>query len=597
MKNSSLSVNESNKSDVLMLMFVAGSYVLCAAVSIPMMVDIFVDYGLKSRYDRSMIKYFYFSERCLVVIGLVTSFTIFASLFLYYGANNMYIKSVSVYLTNAHLIWMWGQVASIYFPGPTTFMVEKRPELGDPLRIIVFSIAAVSQAISGVCQYRRLVGLLDSTWLFHFSKLLVIIRVGSLMNARHRHFDHYWTKARSASENYYAFVAYAIIPLFVIQMVLLELVYLHIFKDVMLHTVSVVTINVFLTVIAAFGMICPIRVSSKSTEFELLALEKSVREKQSFIRYIGHEMRTPLNISSIGISLLVEYLENNQKLTKEMKEITDTMQGSINASTRKLDDLVLYQELYNVVSEKMSFEDPIMLTHEAVKECEHATKDLLFKNLKICSANLPKVSIKNARKVLVNKAHFKKMIEYVLSGAFNSQHNDEVTMKLSIVSKRREATELDFTMFPYPHASIVDFFQIDIRRNNCNLDSNQILVNLIPDSVHSNAELVKNEDSNTFGLFLSRKIVELFKGSMSCTSICNVDSFICKIELPLHKKYFSPKNIFELSKSDDSYDDVNLWNISQDCLVSNSTEYLQNSSISQDNSKRYHEISGEISTL
>mmetsp|Transcript_3598 Transcript_3598/g.5099 ORF Transcript_3598/g.5099 Transcript_3598/m.5099 type:complete len:787 (-) Transcript_3598:22-2382(-) len=112
----------------------------------------------------------------------------------------------------------------------------------------------------------------------------------------------------------------------------------------------------FANIIAAtLVSIIPNRVRQIRLEFT----EQSLEMKQSFVRYLSHEMRTPVNIALVGLNIHQQYLIDKNMLDAECNETLSDIKGAIVVALETLNEVLTYEKLYSkvMVLEK-SLEEP-----------------------------------------------------------------------------------------------------------------------------------------------------------------------------------------------------------------------------------------------
>ena len=70
--------------------------------------------------------------------------------------------------------------------------------------------------------------------------------------------------------------------------------------------------------------------------------------KSTFVRYIGHEVRTPLNIAVVGLDLIKRIKLQDKDPTPQSQEIfalVEEIEDSCKVAVTQLDDLLAYEKL------------------------------------------------------------------------------------------------------------------------------------------------------------------------------------------------------------------------------------------------------------
>jgi len=92
-------------------------------------------------------------------------------------------------------------------------------------------------------------------------------------------------------------------------------------------------------------LVTELRVRKVEMMYALFAL---VDAKKSYVRYISHEMRTPLNAATLGINMLITQLKKNKHPTSadmELSESLDDIQLACSTAVDILNDLLSFEKL------------------------------------------------------------------------------------------------------------------------------------------------------------------------------------------------------------------------------------------------------------
>lgn len=80
----------------------------------------------------------------------------------------------------------------------------------------------------------------------------------------------------------------------------------------------------------------------KESEIKLSALQENMDSKRAFVRFLGHEMRTPLNIVSTGLKLLAKHLRREEADIESLDLVGDAL-SACDAASHVLDDLLTFE--------------------------------------------------------------------------------------------------------------------------------------------------------------------------------------------------------------------------------------------------------------
>eukprot|EP00597_Dinobryon_sp_UTEXLB2267_P001423 CAMPEP_0170066180 /NCGR_PEP_ID=MMETSP0019_2-20121128/5969_1 /TAXON_ID=98059 /ORGANISM="Dinobryon sp., Strain UTEXLB2267" /LENGTH=549 /DNA_ID=CAMNT_0010273195 /DNA_START=444 /DNA_END=2089 /DNA_ORIENTATION=+ len=141
----------------------------------------------------------------------------------------------------------------------------------------------------------------------------------------------------------------------VLVMMIINLIVPTILLGVCGQEIALLYTNFALIVVATLISIIPNRVR----QIRLENTENSLEMKQAFVRYLSHEMRTPVNIALVGLGIHQQYLMDQNKLDAECNETLSDIKGAIVVALETLNEVLTYEKLYSkvMVLEK-SLEEP-----------------------------------------------------------------------------------------------------------------------------------------------------------------------------------------------------------------------------------------------
>lgn len=101
-------------------------------------------------------------------------------------------------------------------------------------------------------------------------------------------------------------------------------------------------------IVISFSLACfvpmLIRKASKSS---LSALQKRIEFKDTFVRYISHEIRSPLSTATLGLDYLVGQMEEHKISMEEILEIVRDTKTATEIATSTMSDLLMFDKLNN----------------------------------------------------------------------------------------------------------------------------------------------------------------------------------------------------------------------------------------------------------
>jgi signal transduction histidine kinase len=122
--------------------------------------------------------------------------------------------------------------------------------------------------------------------------------------------------------------------------------------------------NIVHTAILSFCILLPGR-TAKNVGNELKRIKES---KHAFVRYVSHEIRTPANVCSVGIGIVIETLQSLKLFSGELKEVLGQAQEAMYCVTETLNNLLEYESIdENTVELNLSAVKPVAFVRNALK--------------------------------------------------------------------------------------------------------------------------------------------------------------------------------------------------------------------------------------
>jgi signal transduction histidine kinase len=74
--------------------------------------------------------------------------------------------------------------------------------------------------------------------------------------------------------------------------------------------------------------------------------QNEIETKKTFIRYISHEIRSPLSTTSLGLDYLLDQFASNPEIsTKEVHEVVRDAKITCEIATSTLNDLLMFDKM------------------------------------------------------------------------------------------------------------------------------------------------------------------------------------------------------------------------------------------------------------
>eukprot|EP01036_Dinobryon_divergens_P023854 gene23854-32243_t len=102
-------------------------------------------------------------------------------------------------------------------------------------------------------------------------------------------------------------------------------------------------------------------IQSRTIQYRKLeSTEQSLATKQAFIRYLSHEMRTPINVALVGLDLHEKYLKEADLYNNECKDVLTDVKDSVGVALGTLNEVLNYEKLHsNVMTLEKTRENPL----------------------------------------------------------------------------------------------------------------------------------------------------------------------------------------------------------------------------------------------
>ena len=106
--------------------------------------------------------------------------------------------------------------------------------------------------------------------------------------------------------------------------------------------VCIVYVNIALVVCINISS----NIQSRAIQYRRLeSTEQSLATKQAFIRYLSHEMRTPMNVALVGLDLHERYLKDQNMYNNECKDVLTDVKDSVGVALGTLNEVLNYEKL------------------------------------------------------------------------------------------------------------------------------------------------------------------------------------------------------------------------------------------------------------
>lgn len=185
--------------------------------------------------------------------------------------------------------------------------------------------------------------------------------------------------------------------------------------------------------IVAFSFLT--QVAGRAEKFQLHTMQQTLRERTRFVRYISHEVRSPLNVVGVGATLLESIIfETALNGHKELLDTVDSIKLACKTATETLDDVLHYDKLCSnllttdlfpvtvetLIAKSLTFCEMLIRSEGMIFDVPTATNYLEFSQL-LVHVDLPKIAI-CFRNLIANSLKF-------------TQSGGSISVKLSCVDE------------------------------------------------------------------------------------------------------------------------------------------------------------------
>ncbi len=316
-------------------------------------------------------------------------------------------------------------------------------------------------------------------------------------------------------------------------------IYIYTFSVGMSHfsdyTASILVLTNGFTVLPA--LVCSV-IPGRLSLSELSFSEEQVSLKQGFIRYISHEMRTPLNVANIGIEILEETFKTLGIDTEETRELTSHIKTAVSISIEILNDILTYEKISSsLMVLELSLVTPVAFIRECCSLFQRQATSMKIHLV------LPQVDsaigvILETRRLNVDASKMGQVIRNLLSNAlkFTPVHGT-ITVALAIV----EAPSSPFPLQSHPSSisPSKSWLRVDVQDTGVGI-APENLKRVFHEIIQFDANRLQSGKGSGLGLYISRGIVELHGGRVYVQSDGIGTGCKFSLELPLDDGLFLP---------------------------------------------------------
>ena len=258
----------------------------------------------------------------------------------------------------------------------------------------------------------------------------------------------------------------------------------------------------------------------KDAQLKYDSLNQTLETKRTFVRHVSHEIRTPLNIVTSGLDLLIS-LSND--LSADMVDIIADMRGACAVAIDILNDLLTYEKLDSdlLVLEKT----PCDISELMVK-----VYNMFHIQAKQAEVNLELENGASSEVIVVeaDSAKLSQVFRNLISNALKfTKKGGTVKVKVFLIEGK-------------------DTVRIEVQDTGVGMSKEQRR-KLFKEVVQFNAMELQNGQGSGLGLYLSRKIIDMHRGSIGVDQEWEGPGSIFFVELPLSSHRISSEKIRRIS--------------------------------------------------
>ena len=251
--------------------FVIVSFGCTISTSIPMFVEVLLDYLTG---DDKKLKWLFIRERTLILVGLIYSPIGYFIAYSYFPSSIALIVDT---LTNTQELFLMWPIFSIILKTSDGKIWTSVNLLLITTCVAVSHVIAPYKSISLPCLIISYLVKVVAFIVFFYCYIKMIIDIN-------------WRSNRITSRE---FLTYLYTSLLFLYLLLVNLVPLTFSSNKTIFLTYLNFMSIFFTVSVSVA-------ASRVNRIELNSLNETLRLKQSFVRFLSHEMRTPINVTTIG---------------------------------------------------------------------------------------------------------------------------------------------------------------------------------------------------------------------------------------------------------------------------------------------------------
>jgi len=285
---------------------------------------------------------------------------------------------------------------------------------------------------------------------------------------------------------------------------------LEVFPNPIVYIVNIIVYNLI-------GVVVSTVITSRILRNKLLSVNDLLNAKKAFVRYIGHEIRGPLNVAVIGMSLLQAALFPTSngvtsfswnEVVAEIKEIFVDVQESIGISVDTLNQFLLFEKIdSNMLELETTMENPISFLLSCLQMYQLAAKKKKIV-LTLPHDELSDTEDWHNQRILVDTSKMSQVIRNLMSNAMKFTGDggwiSVIATKLSLPN------DVDNTINDV-------WLEVRVRDSGVGLAPENVK-KMFTEGLQFDANKNQGGNGSGLGLFISKRIVEQHGGQLSVES-------------------------------------------------------------------------------
>eukprot|EP01036_Dinobryon_divergens_P028731 gene28731-37725_t len=494
---------------------------LCAAVaSFPMFLDCWWDILSKLKWIRigSSRDHSYLMERWFIFVGFIyPTVGYFASV----AANPNHVGIYYMAVSSSQSVWLGGAYLTILHSAKRSIWT-----LQWCLSIMICVVGSnlsslfLSAGVSTRVLYYLFIVAAATMFIYLYGKTIISVRRKAVIE-----------NCSMPSADYFCLV-YVTLTLFnfIVQLVITSIMH-----EAYGDEVSIIYTNIAAIICITLANMVPNR---REEEINLESTELSLAMKQAFVRYLSHEMRTPINVALVGLLMHQQYLEERELFSEECKETLADVKGAVDVALETLNEALNYEKLQSkVMALDKTREDPLSFVLSSTS---------MFKAPALnagVSLILPEAAEVSWLKNSWIDIDIRKMSQVMRNLMSNALKFTPMGGSITVAMRTAEsplAIEEDFlcrigSMFSdrLTHSAPDPWLEISVQDQGVGIEA-EYLPRIFNEVLQINPNKNQGGHGTGMGLYISKGIAELHGGRVEVDSAGLGQGSCFKILLPLH---------------------------------------------------------------